>query len=76
VVAAGERCFDLAVRLRYAEVSHRTTSGLENALEMATDLLPALPPDGVADRSDGELVAIGNYTAFQQLRAALAGVVT
>ncbi|MHB8681578.1 MAG: MurT ligase domain-containing protein [Acidimicrobiales bacterium] len=56
VVATGERAADLAVRLRYAGVSHVTVH----------DQLAAL---GAAGSSPVDYV--GNYTAFQDLRVAL-----
>ena len=57
VVATGERCHDLAVRLRHAGVDHRTER----------DQLDALAAAG-----GRRLEYIGNYTAFQVLRRALA----
>ena len=57
VVATGERCRDLAVRLRHAGVDHRTEP----------DQLRAL-----ATASGARLEYIGNYTAFQDLRRRLA----
>ncbi|HUO48997.1 MAG TPA: MurT ligase domain-containing protein, partial [Acidimicrobiales bacterium] len=57
VVATGERCRDLAVRLRYAGVDHR----------VEPDQLLALAAAG-ADRVE----YAGNYTAFQALRRSLA----
>lgn len=56
VVAAGDRADDLAVRLRYADVTHRC----EPDPVAAVAQLPAGPVDLVA-----------NYTAFQQLRRQL-----
>lgn len=57
VVATGERCWDLAVRLRHAEVEHL----------VASDQLEALRYAG-----SSQLDYVGNYTAFQQLRRDLA----
>jgi len=57
VVATGERCRDLAVRLRHAGVEHLVVRDQLNAL-------------GVA--SSEQVDYVGNYTAFQQLRRALA----
>ncbi len=57
VVATGERCRDLAVRLRHAGVPHTTVE----------DQLDALREAGSA-RVD----YVGNYTAFQDLRGRLA----
>ncbi len=56
VVATGERARDLAVRLRYAGVAHRTEP----------DQLAALGAAGSAT-----VQYVGNYTAFQDLRRAL-----
>jgi UDP-N-acetylmuramyl tripeptide synthase len=54
VVAAGERCHDIAVRLRYAGVEHVTRRDLRDAIR-------------AAGAPDVEVTA--NYTAFQQLLA-------
>jgi lipid II isoglutaminyl synthase (glutamine-hydrolysing) len=56
VVASGERCLDLSVRLRYAEVPHRTVR----------DPVAAIRAAG-ADAEDVDF--IGNYTAFHDLLA-------
>jgi len=58
VVATGERCADLAVRLRYAEVDHVRVRDTRDAVERA---------------GAPEVDFVGNYTAFQDLRAALPG---
>ncbi len=58
VVAAGERCADLGVRLSYAEVEHATVADPLSGLA----LLPA-----------GRVDVIANYTAFHQLRRRLRG---
>jgi lipid II isoglutaminyl synthase (glutamine-hydrolysing) len=59
VIATGERSLDLGVRLRHAGVPHLVTGGQMEALRIA--------------RAAGEDVNyVGNYTAFQQLRRALA----
>ena len=58
VVATGERSADLAVRLRYAEVAHVRVPNLREAVVRS----------GVP-----EVDFVGNYTAFQDLRSALAG---
>jgi lipid II isoglutaminyl synthase (glutamine-hydrolysing) len=57
VVATGERCRDLAVRLRHAGVPHTTVE----------DQLDALREAGSA-----RVEYVGNYTAFQDLRRRLA----
>lgn len=56
VVAAGERCLDLSVRLRYAEVDHETVRNPVAALAAAAT-------DG------GRVEFVGNYTAFHDLLA-------
>jgi UDP-N-acetylmuramyl tripeptide synthase len=68
VVATGERCRDLSVRLRYAGVEHQTVPDQVAAVAAAAGL------DG-GDREGGSPVAawtvdyVGNYTAFHALRA-------
>jgi UDP-N-acetylmuramyl tripeptide synthase len=57
VVATGERCRDLAVRLRYAEVDHETVPDLAAAVARGATHSPVGPVDVVA-----------NYTTFQSLR--------
>ena len=52
VVAAGERCADLAVRLRYAEVAYRAEADPVRAV----DLL-----------DEGGIELVANYTAFRDL---------
>ena len=54
VVATGERSADLAVRLRYAGVDHVRVSDVLDAVERA---------------QAPEVDFVGNYTAFQDLRA-------
>jgi UDP-N-acetylmuramyl tripeptide synthase len=61
VVAAGERCHDLSVRLHYAGVAHVTVANLEDAVSAAQAATGG--PDGVVE-------FIGNYTAFHDLWAA------
>jgi lipid II isoglutaminyl synthase (glutamine-hydrolysing) len=61
VVATGERCRDLAVRLRYAEVTHTTVEDPVAAVDAAI---------GDADGS-GPVEVLGNYTAFANLRGRL-----
>jgi UDP-N-acetylmuramyl tripeptide synthase len=56
VVATGERCLDLAVRLRYTEVEHICEP----------DLIAA-----IARAGGPEVDVVANYTSFQQLRARL-----
>ena len=68
VVATGERCRDLAVRLRYAEVDHATVEDPLEALDAAA---------GAVGSGDGPAMApppvefLGNYTAFATLRSRL-----
>ncbi|MGH9918963.1 MAG: MurT ligase domain-containing protein [Nitrososphaerales archaeon] len=76
VVATGERCRDLAVRLHYAEVPHRTVrdevaavraarTAADNAQEAASGTA-----SGSASGSAQTVVDfIGNYTAFTDLAA-------
>ncbi len=58
VVATGERCCDLAVRLRHAGVHHEVVASQLAALTRAASL-------------SAHVEYVGNYTAFQQLRRAL-----
>ncbi len=57
VIASGERSRDLAVRLHYAEVEHRRVDDPVAAISAAA--------------SGGMIDVVGNYTAFQVLRARL-----
>jgi lipid II isoglutaminyl synthase (glutamine-hydrolysing) len=61
VVATGERCRDLAVRLRYAGIAHETEPDPRHAVRRAAG---AASPSG-CKRADVEFV--GNYTAFHDL---------
>ncbi len=61
VVAAGDRCLDLAVRLRYAEVDHQVARDPLEALDLA---MATAPPGGA-------LTFLGNYTAFSDLGSRL-----
>ncbi|MGH9307404.1 MAG: MurT ligase domain-containing protein [Acidimicrobiales bacterium] len=56
VVASGERCWDLAVRLSYAGVPHRVVADPRAALRQAASV------------SGATLDFVGNYTAFQDVR--------
>jgi hypothetical protein len=69
VVATGDRRLDLAVRLRYAEVTHAVVDGPLAALDLALDLtdLGTVGPD----RGAGTVEFLGNYTAFADLRRQL-----
>jgi UDP-N-acetylmuramyl tripeptide synthase len=58
VVATGERGRDLAVRLRYAEVSHTFVPTYQEAVQRA---------------GGPEIDLAANYTSFQDARAALSG---
>ncbi|HET9731083.1 MAG TPA: MurT ligase domain-containing protein [Acidimicrobiales bacterium] len=57
VVATGERCRDLAVRLRYAGVEHSTVEDLAGAVAAGASRAGGRPVD-----------VVGNYTSFQALR--------
>ncbi len=59
VVATGERCLDLSVRLRYAGVAHTTVA----------DSVAAVRTAGVAADPGTAVEFIGNYTAFADLLA-------
>ncbi len=61
VVATGERCRDLAVRLRYADVEH----------VVVDDPLDALGRAGELVAPGGTIEFLGNYTAFADLRGRL-----
>jgi UDP-N-acetylmuramyl tripeptide synthase len=72
VVATGERCRDLAVRLRYAEVDHQVVPDPIEAVDRALHSAVALA--GAAPSGTGDLPSVeflGNYTAFAQLRSRL-----
>jgi len=58
VVATGERCLDLAVRLHYAEVPHQTVRDPSEAVRVARRR---------DDRADVPVEFVGNYTAFSDL---------
>jgi UDP-N-acetylmuramyl tripeptide synthase len=60
VVATGERCRDLAVRLRYAEVDHTVVPDPVAALDVA-----------IQGTSGKQVEFVGNYTAFAVLRGRL-----
>jgi len=67
VVATGERCRDLAVRLRYAEVDHQVVPDALEAVDTAVrGAAPSSGPDGPPS-----VEFLGNYTAFAQLRRRL-----
>ena len=59
VVATGERCWDLAVRLRYAEVAHETVPDPRQAVATAAR--------GWVGADACRVDFIGNYTAFHDL---------
>jgi UDP-N-acetylmuramyl tripeptide synthase len=61
VVATGDRCRDLSVRLQYAGVAHATVTDPREAVRTAR-----AEHCGPVDRVD----LIGNYTAFAELLAA------
>jgi UDP-N-acetylmuramyl tripeptide synthase len=66
-VATGDRRRDLAVRLRYAEVDHEVVEDPLDAVDRALELAPV--PPGAAPPP--ELVFVGNYTAFADVRRRL-----
>ena len=57
MVATGDRCRDLSVRLQYAGVAHVTEP----------DPVAAVAAAAAADGSAGVVDVIGNYTAFNEL---------
>jgi lipid II isoglutaminyl synthase (glutamine-hydrolysing) len=69
VVATGDRCLDLSVRLHYAGVAHVMEADPVTAVEMAgaSHRTGDMPPGGRVD-------VIGNYTAFNELLVAGAKV--
>ncbi len=71
VIATGERCRDLAVRLRYAGVDHRVVIDPLRAVDAAIDLSPDHAVDGHSASPDDHVEFLGNYTAFAQLRSRL-----
>ena len=72
VVATGDRCRDLAVRLHYAEVPHATVPDPVAAVRAAAAPpgggAPS-PPDGAGDDRWPVVEFIGNYTAFADMLA-------
>jgi len=68
VVATGERCRDLAVRLRYAEVEHRT---VEDPLAALDSAVVGVGSGSGSDESAPVVEFLGNYTAFAALRSRL-----
>jgi lipid II isoglutaminyl synthase (glutamine-hydrolysing) len=72
VVASGERCRDLAVRLKYAEIDHVMVEDPVRAVAEAARAATAngtAPGDGSATGA-APVDVVGNYTAFQELRRA------
>ena len=63
VVATGERCLDLSVRLRYAGVRHTTVRDSMAAVRDAA----GMDQGASIDREKGPVEFIGNYTAFADL---------
>jgi UDP-N-acetylmuramyl tripeptide synthase len=59
VVATGERCLDLSVRLRYAEVEHQTVRDSVAAVGVAGEEWPS--------DAGRPVEFIGNYTAFHDV---------
>jgi len=66
VIASGERCHDLAVRLHYAEVQHQVERELRRAIGVAADQVKAA---GITEPCRVDVVA--NYTSFMALTASL-----
>ena len=64
VVATGDRCWDLSVRLHYAGVTHRVEPDPRRALAEAATA------DALIARGIGAVDVMGNYTAFGELLAA------
>jgi len=69
VVATGQRAWDLSLRLRHAGVAHAVVADQVGAVRWAVSA--AGPPPATGGPTPTVDYA-GNYTAFQQLRAALA----
>jgi len=79
VVATGDRCLDVSVRLHYAGVEHVTVREPADALEVAAQWAAAGRPvplgvgagatrvDGDGAPASGVVDFIGNYTAFSDL---------
>ena len=67
VVATGERCLDLSVRLRYAGVAHATIADSVEAVRAAGRAAGGGNGSGPPDGAPVEF--IGNYTAFADLLA-------
>lgn len=59
VIASGERCLDMAVRLKYAGVEHLCLPDPWQAIDVAVQLCRDESPDAIVE-------FVGNYTAFQQ----------
>jgi CobQ-like glutamine amidotransferase family enzyme/UDP-N-acetylmuramyl tripeptide synthase len=75
VIAAGERCWDLSVRLHYAEVAHEVQGDLRKAARQAAERSwtdPSRTATQGGPRIPDEVDMLLNYTAFAQARA-LAG---
>jgi CobQ-like glutamine amidotransferase family enzyme/UDP-N-acetylmuramyl tripeptide synthase len=62
VVASGERCADLALRLSHAGVAHDVVADPLDALALAGAVA------GAGGGTAGAVDVVGNYTAFQDLR--------
>jgi lipid II isoglutaminyl synthase (glutamine-hydrolysing) len=70
VVATGDRRLDLAVRLRYAELSYTVVSdplaAVDRAVELSRSRVTGRP--GSEPEAAGTVDLLGNYTAFAELR--------
>ena len=65
MVATGDRCADLSVRLHYAGVTHLVEPDPLTALHTAATMGDDVTPDDVTT-----VDVIGNYTAFGELLGA------
>jgi UDP-N-acetylmuramyl tripeptide synthase len=71
VVVTGDRRLDLAVRLRYAEVSCTVVESPLSAVDVALDLVEGAGGFGGDDSVPGPVDFLGNYTAFADMKKAL-----
>ncbi len=69
VVATGDRCRDLTVRLRYAEVDVTEVADPLSAIDRAVELSGRSQPSGGPGGTGAAVDFVGNYTAFADLRS-------
>lgn len=72
VIASGERCWDLSVRLHYAEVTHEVRGDLRQAARLAAEAFstdPSQTASGAGSSIPDEVDMLLNYTAFARARA-------